>query len=139
MDVKIAMATSRQYRYGIVAVAAANIAAQGVDPVLSWDDALITLFSDRPSSKPCARSTYLSLADAGLIKNVARGRYTSSVKNREHAEDALRLLRQDDSWGDSPLALWQRVIGVNQIKEHNGQMHVVIGLWRAKKFVGQDS
>jgi hypothetical protein len=114
-------------------------AALGTNPAQAWEQAAMEMFPNSPSSqkKGCPRTTFLSLAAAGELKNVAPGAYTSAIENRQHAQDALRLLREDDSLLQHSAVLWKRVLDGKLTKVHNGQMNVVLGLWRARQFVGQ--
>ncbi|MCK9634944.1 MAG: hypothetical protein M0R41_01520 [Methylobacter tundripaludum] len=126
-------------KYGVVAVEAACFASEGVDPIAAWKASAARMFPDSPSCehKGCPKSTFLGLAESGEIAGVKSGKYTKSMDNRTYAETALKLLRENESWAQSPRELWLRVIeGSN--KKHNSQMDVVIALWRAKKFVGQN-
>ena len=86
------MTTSRRNKYGAVAVRATVRATRGLDPTRAWQESAKEEFPGSPSSqkKGCPRSTYLALAGAGHLKNVAPGQYTSATENRQHAEDALQ-------------------------------------------------
>jgi hypothetical protein len=78
--------------------------------------------------KGCPLDAFLGLCEEGLVSGVPAGTYTRSVKNKQHAVEAVGLLRFDPSLAANTSALWRRVAGD---KKHNAQMDVVIGLWRA--------
>jgi len=53
---------------------------------------------------------------------------TESVKNKQYAVDAVRLLRLDPALAGDKMLLWQRVLGKRTIV-HNDQMDMVTSLW----------
>jgi hypothetical protein len=130
----------KQYKptqYELTAVAAATLAAKGVNPAPAWDSAAKNACgSPSTAEKPCPRSTFLGLASAGAISGVLPGEYCTSGKNARYALDALELLRADQSLAARPTDLWRRVMKGDD-KKYNQQMHVVVALWREKKFAGQ--
>ena len=71
---------------------------------------------------------FLGLCEEGLVKGIPPGDYTKSVKNKQYAIDAVRLLRLDPTLAGSKKLLWQEAIGERRIK-HNQQMDVVVMLW----------
>lgn len=125
--------------YGEVAVVATTLALRGMAPAQAWVTAAKQAFPSSPSAqrKGCPRSTYLSLVGSGELRNLAPGEYTKAIENRQYAEKALRLLRAGEGSATNPSTLWAQVLdGLS--KQHNGQMSVVLGLWRANLFVGQN-
>jgi hypothetical protein len=126
-------------KYGQIAVDAALAASVGVSPVAAWDAVAARLFSGSPSAmrKNCPKSAFLGLAEAGQIVGISPGCYTRSKDNKRYAEAALQLLRADPTWAANAGALWIRIMA-GTVKQHNSQMDVVIALWRAKRFIGQD-
>lgn len=119
--------------YPRVAIEASRLAATGVDPVKAWSNRAAEVFVDKPAAevKNCPKSAFLGLAEAGLIKGVPPGQYTRSVDNRRYAEAAVQLLFDNPAWSVDPQGLWSAVAEQDGKKRHNGQMHVVIALWRA--------
>jgi hypothetical protein len=130
----------KQYKptqYELTAVAAAALAANGVNPVDAWDSSARSLCgSPSTAAKPCPRSTFLGLASAGVISGVLPGEYGAPGKNAKYALDALELLRADHSLAARPTELW-RLVMKGDDKKYNQQMHVVVALWREKKLAGQ--
>lgn len=124
--------------YGITALKAAAFAVNGMPPVKAWEVAVLETHPHSPSSqvKACPKSAFLGLAGAGAIMGIMPGEYTISVDNKRYAKLALELLRGDGKLADMPRELWRRVLRDDD-KRHNGQMDVVVALWKAKKFVGQ--
>ena len=122
-------------KYGIVAVQAANAAGNGMHPLDAWNYSSATIF-DSPSSisKNCPKSTFLGLAELGVISGIKPGEYTKSIENKKYAELALKLLRENSSWSDNPSKLWEKIMD-GTAKKHNSQMDVVTALWQAKLFI----
>jgi hypothetical protein len=110
--------------------------------VTAWKDAAAEVFAEEnPSSekKGCPKCVFLGLAGVGLIKGISPGQYTRSVENRNYAENAVRLLREDASWSDRLDELWSQVAETAGKKTPNGQMEVILALWNSRKIVGQDT
>jgi hypothetical protein len=120
--------------YTRVALEALQLAAAGTHPIKAWLDRAAEVFVDRPAAevKSCPKSAFLGLAQAGLINGVSPGPYTRSVDNRRYAEAAVQLLFDNAAWAVDPQKLWNAVAEQDGKKRHNGQMHVVIALWRAR-------
>jgi len=118
--------------YGAVAVAAVKLAHGGLDPVGAWAKAALAIFPHSPSQqdKGCPKGAFLGLCQEGLVAGVQAGTYTRSADNKGYAIRAIELLASDPSLSESgPKALWDQVMqGVS--KSHNGQMDVVLALWR---------
>ncbi len=104
-------------------------------PLDAWNYSAATIF-DSPSSisKSCPKSTFLGLAELGVISGIKSGEYTKSVVNKKYAQLALDLLRENNSWANNPSKLWEQIIA-GSVKKHNSQMDVVIALWQAKMFI----
>lgn len=118
-------------KYGIAAIKAVkllNSDYKGEFPKDAWDIATTELFGEGSSSqnKGCPRAAFLGLCEEGLVKGVARGKYTRSKKNKEYAIKAVEYLKKNPNISISPENLWKKA-GPN--KQHNNQMDVVIGLW----------
>ena len=123
-------------KYGIVALEATSAASKGLHPLDAWNASAVRVFKNNPSCiiKSCPKSTFLGLAQLGVISGIKPGEYTKSIENKKYAESALKLLRENSSWSNNPLKLWERIMnGVE--KKHNSQMDVVIALWQAKLFI----
>jgi hypothetical protein len=132
-----AMANTGAMEYQGAALAAVELAVMGLPPNVAWDTAATFSFKKAScAEKPCPRSTFIGLAEAGVLAKIPSGKYLRSAKNKRYALDALALLRADESLADMPLELWRRVMK-GEAKTYNQQMHVVCALWKARKFVGQ--
>lgn len=94
-------------KYGLVAVQAAIASSEGMNPIEAWNYSAATIL-DSPSSinKSCPKSTFLGLAELGVILGIKQGEYTKSVENKKYAQLALELLRENNSWANNPLKLW---------------------------------
>jgi hypothetical protein len=77
--------------------------------------------------KGCPKNAFLGLCEEGLIKDVPRGSYTHSKKNKKYALDAVAILKRCPALATKPVDLWDKVTSgkVNP----NQQMDVVISLW----------
>lgn len=124
--------------FALAALKATELAQRGIDPEYAWRSAAITVFpnSVENQKKGCPKSTFLGLAEAGHIVGIQPGKYTTSIDNKRYALSALRKLQTDPSLQDAPNDLWRHVLQ-GATKQHNGQMNVVIALWKAKKFACQ--
>lgn len=85
-------------------------------------------FKQSTINKGCPRNAFLGLCSSGLVKNIPKGIYTKSIKNRTYAEKAVEILRKNPGFANNPLGLWKKI----QTEEitHNGQMNVVCALWK---------
>jgi len=119
--------------YARVAVEAARLSVEEMDPIKAWEARAVDVFAGRPAAivKGCPKSAFLGLASAGMIKGVPSGVYSRSVDNRRYAEGAVQLLFEDASWATRPTTLWSTVAEQAASKRHNGQMDVVLALWQA--------
>lgn len=131
------MKRDKPTQYERTAVAAATLAAQGMNPASAWDRAANNLCgSPSAAAKRCPRSAFLGLASAGALVGVLPGQYGTPGANARYALAALELLRADQSLVDRPTELWRRVMKGDD-KKYNQQMHVVAALWREKKLISQ--
>lgn len=117
-------------KYGQVAINAAGVARSGKNPVDAWRRAAQRMFPAQKASreKGCPKCAFLGLAEDGLIKGIAKGSYTKSSDNKQYAVSAVKLIRANQSLINDKGTLWQRVSGGH--KQHNGQLDVVIDLWK---------
>ncbi|RZN63290.1 hypothetical protein [Methanonatronarchaeum sp. AMET6-2] len=115
-------------QYGDVAVRAVEIVGSGAieSPGRAWDKAAGEIISSSSSrSKCCPKIAFLGLCEEGFVEGIESGDYTSSVKNKGYAVDALKLL-EDKDWL-SKNELWDNVAPSG--KSYNSQIDVVVGLW----------
>jgi hypothetical protein len=118
-------------RYGEAALMAARQrSSTGIDPVARWDIAIQSLYSTSPAARKKAspRGAFLGLCEEGLVKGIPAGNYSSSADNKTYAVRAAALLIEGkQTWSTS--ALW-RAVETDPEKMHNGQMDIVMALWK---------
>lgn len=118
-------------KYGNAAVRAVKTYGPlAVSPREAWDKATTDIFGAGSSNqdKGCPRCAFLGLCEEGLLSRFPKGRYTQSIKNKEYALHALRLLRHRQDLTNDPDGLWRAVMNGKE-KKHNSQMDVVVALW----------
>ena len=118
-------------KYGELACMAAASCNRGVSPRDAWERNAKKVFPTQEASrkKGCPKSTFLGLAEEGLIVGVKPGHYTTSKKNKKYAIRAHEILCSNESLAADPIALWTIVMDGDQ-KVPNEQMEVVISLWK---------
>jgi hypothetical protein len=83
--------------YGRAAIKAVQFqhSKKVLDPSSAWSKATCQIFGKGTSSqkKSCARDAYLGLCEAGLVKGIRPGAYTTSIQNKRYAIKAVQLLR----------------------------------------------
>lgn len=119
-------------KYGEAAVKSADviISNEGKNPRDIWVLVTSEIFGEGTSSqqKPCPRNAFLALCEEGLIKGIPKGNYTNSRKNKEYALKAVEILTENPNLANNPKALWLEAVG--EPKTHNGQMDVIVTLWK---------
>jgi hypothetical protein len=66
--------------------------------------------------------------EAGLVRGIPAGHYATSANNKAYAVRAAALLIEGkQNWSTS--ALW-RAVEFDPAKTHNGQMDIVLALWK---------
>jgi hypothetical protein len=91
--------------------------------------------SQSSQTTSCPKGAYLGLCSEGMVKGVRPGKYTHSIKNKKYAVDAVLALRLSQrnrgnpSLAGDPRGLWNTIMGGVE-KQENGQMDVVIALWK---------
>lgn len=116
--------------YGDSAILATKLFSDknSADPCEAWIKAtnlVITHQSTR--DKGCPKSTFLALCEKGWVRGIPKGSYTKSTKNKEYAIAAVKLLQNNPSIYNCA-DLWKQI--VKGTKVHNGQMDVVLTLWK---------
>jgi hypothetical protein len=117
-------------KYGNAAVNAVEyMIKQGEKtPRAAWNRAAKELFvSESSQKKGCPRATFLGLCQKGLVKSIPEEDYTTSVKNAEYGEKAVKLLKDNSELATDKMVLWKKI--TNGAVKHNSQMDVVIALW----------
>lgn len=117
-------------KYGKVALEAVQIAQTGICPAEAWKLAAESEFGSCVASikKGCPKSSFLGLAEEGIIQGIPSGNYTRSENNKRYALEALRILEQNNSYVNNRNELWLKACK-SEFKTHNGQIDVVISLW----------
>lgn len=118
-------------RYGEAALMASrqcNISR--LTPLESWENAMHKLYPTSISArkKGAPRGAFLGLCEAGLVRGIPSGSYSSSKDNKDCAVRAAGLLLQGNrTWSISEL--WAAVAN-EPGKQHNSQLDVVLALWK---------
>lgn len=119
-------------KYGEAAIKSVNamISNKGNNPADVWYFITSDIFGEGTASqkKGCPRNTFLALCEEGMIKGIPKGNYTRSMKNKEYAIKAINVLKKNPDLVNDSKTLWYEV--VDELKSHNGQMDVVIALWK---------
>ncbi len=122
-------------KYGMAAEIAARLLANAkpsaLSPKAAWDTAVARVFPESSSSqkKGCPQDSFLALCGMGVVKNVAPGSYTRSIKNKAYVERALDALRKRPALAADEKILWQ-IATSRADKSPNHQMDVVTTLFR---------
>ena len=125
-------------RYGEAALIAARDST-GTSPEKRWQSAVQKLYPTSVSAqkKGCPRGAFLGLCEAGLIKGIPAGNYTTSKDNKAYAVHAAELLiAGTQTWSISQL--W-REVSEDPEKAHNSQMDIVLALWKNGLIVREQS
>ena len=109
--------------------------ARAKTPQEAWNEAIKTKTESSSSQKKlCPRFTFLGLCEAGLLKGISAADYVGAqgtnslyIPNKQRAIHAVQKLREDMSLADDRKKLWS-IIGNGE--HHNGQMDVVLALWK---------
>jgi len=89
-------------------------------------------------AEDCPKSTFLGLCSSGCVVGIPALAYTRSVDNRRYGETAVTLLKafpplgkksEDELWGLVATVL--KACAIPIANNHNYQMQVVLGLWKA--------
>jgi hypothetical protein len=118
-------------RYGEAALMAArNMSSTDIDPLTRWESAMAALYPTSPSArkKGSPRGAFLGLCEAGLVRSIPAGHYSASADNKAYAVRAAALLIEGrQNWSTN--GLW-RAVETDPAKLHNGQMDIVLALWK---------
>ncbi len=124
-------------KYGIASIEAIKLLNEttSLQPTEAWEIATKKIFGEATPSqkKPCPRSTFLAICETGKLKGVDPGNYTSSLKNKNYALQAINLLIETPELATNKIMLWHRIPGCEN-KTHNSQMDVVISLLNSSFF-----
>jgi hypothetical protein len=118
-------------KYGECAVLAVDRITNSLeDPKTAWKNAAFAVFplSKSSQAKGCPKGAFLGLCGEGFVKGVVQGQYTKSKDNKRYALDAIKILKNTPRLSEDPYALWHAV--PSHASHDNGQMDVVISLWR---------
>ncbi len=100
------------------------------NPGQAWDMAAKEFqVSCSTQTKVCPRCAFLGLCEEGVVKDIPKGYYTSSVKDKEYPVVAVKELKTNPGLAYNKSALWRKATKGRQ-KAHNQQMDVVVGLWK---------
>jgi len=119
--------------YGRAAIKAVELYTTGLaqSPGDAWAKAITEACPSMSSqTKGCPKCAFLGLCKEGKIRGISGSNYTSSLRNKKYAVDAVAILKQNPSLAANSRSLWNAVTGEGS-KSHNGQMDVVISLSKA--------
>ena len=117
-------------RYGEAAIQTARAEAQyRSHPAERWNEVVKRLYPTSPAAqrKAAPRMAFLSLCEAGLVKGIPSGQYAPLNKEKGYALRAASLLAAGTHATVS--SLWAAVTEGEPVA-HNGQMDVVLALWK---------
>jgi hypothetical protein len=118
-------------RYGEAALLAARkMFAGDVNPISRWESAMRAVYPTSPIArkKGSPRGAFLGLGEEGLVKGIPAGHYSASAANKAYAVRAAELLIEGkQNWSTS--SLWREVENDPE-RTHNGQMDIVLALWK---------
>jgi len=98
------------------------------DPDEAWYLAIKSMTTSVATiKKSCPKDAFLGLCEMGLVRGIPKGAYTTSYDNKRYAISAIEKLRNNPSLSFHRDKLWALVAGD---KAHNGQMDVVLSLWK---------
>jgi hypothetical protein len=120
--------------FGTVAVNVAKRWAENksIDPHKVWaEECLKAGLSDSLVRKGCPKGTFLGLCEEELVKDIDKGNYTKSIKNKSYGLAAVKILAKNPSLTNSPYELWDAILEEvpDRCQTPNHQMDVVIELW----------
>jgi len=120
-------------KYGKCATESAKLILldPAVNPRKAWQITSSRIFGRGTSSqrKGCPKDAFLGLCEVGLVKDIPGGSYTRSVKNKRYSIVAVAKLEEKPDFASDWKALWRLASGPEK-KQHNGQMDVVLSLWK---------
>lgn len=101
------------------------VLSRGMGPAEAWDEAAKKAGK---KAKGYPRSTFLALAEAGLVKGIPPGPYLERGGDvREYAVRMIELLVADDDYEDDPEELFS--VATKGRNPEGGQIDVVFALW----------
>lgn len=104
-------------------------ADQKKTPVVAWEEAIAKCSTSRGTrAKVCPREAFLGLCEKRLVTGILADVHANDGENRKYAVCAVMLLRKEPVLANDKHELWRRVVG--PAKAPNGQMDVVLALWR---------
>lgn len=121
-------------KYGLIAIKSTQNFKENYSITEIYSRTAQVIFDSKSSQeKSCPKTTYLGLCEEGLVKGIPKGKYTKSVKNKEYALKAIKILKQNTKTSFLPKELWEKL--ELKDKRHNSQMDIVLALWNEKLIV----
>jgi len=118
--------------YGRAAITAARMLEQGTpsNPEAAWTRAIRRETKNYESRrKTCPREAFLGLCAAGLILGCEARPSLFRSSNGDYAVRMVKAIRADPQVLTDRNRLWRSAVGSAE-KEENGQIDVVVSLWR---------
>jgi len=123
-------------KYGEVAVKSVQYLSEhrNGQPRAVWELMANQMFGENTDSarKGCPKTTFLGLCEAGVVREIPQGTYTSSQKNKAYGLRAIELIKENPGFVHQKQALWRATVGESAAIKHNSQMDVVLALWENK-------
>lgn len=125
--------------YGEVAIKAVMTckADKKLNPCDAWVNAAQQHYPASPSAqgKGAPKGAFLGLCSEGLVPYISKRRYARAIQSQNYAVKAVRILQvYEEQHSELPnsIQLWDAVMRkVGKEIVHNGQMDVVLALWKA--------
>lgn len=95
-------------------------------PVRAWQESANEVYPSNKDAreKSCPKCTFLGLCEEGYVKDVSKGDYTTSIKNKAYAIASLDFIKIKPALSSNEL--WLKLdIDI----PHDAQMDVVIALY----------
>jgi len=118
--------------YGRAAITAARMLEKATPsiPEAAWKRAIsLETKSSESRRKSCPREAFLELCTAGVIPGCEGRRSLLRGSNGEYAVRMLEAIRADERLLSDREGLWRTAVRTAKKKE-NGQIDVVVSLWR---------
>jgi hypothetical protein len=117
--------------FGKAAVRAKQLILKSAQsPEKAWESAIAEFTkSALMQTKGCPKGAFLGLCEAGVIAGIPAGRYGAPVPNPngQYALEAWQKLQREPKLSENKKKLWDTL---KAPKNENGQMDVVVWLWR---------
>src|SRR5690554_897972 len=132
------MRYGRSNKYGKAAIQAVEeiLNNPNVSPIHAWEKATLEIFGHSPSQKKgCPKGAFLGLCEEGLVKGIAKGKYSNSIKNKDYAIRIIEYLKHHSEHEFDRNKAWKYATRNNNITCNN-QLDVVLALKNEGLLIG---